>query len=200
MNRALLAMWGIAAAGFAAGVGTLAWLLSDSLEEGSTMLDGTSGRTQREISGIIVHHSGASESAWPWDAIVLDHTSETYEWKGKTQTGRNWTAVGYHYGIGEDGTVYDGRSLDEVGAHAYGANTGTIGVCLLGNFAGTNPPDAQLQAAVKLISQLMADYGIAETDVQGHREVSQPDRPTVCPGFSPSWFREQLTAYRGEVV
>ena len=42
--------------------------------------------------------------------------------------------IGYHFVIGVDGAVYEGRSLDYEGAHIEKNNTGKIGIAITGNF------------------------------------------------------------------
>lgn len=44
----------------------------------------------------------------------------------------NLAAIGYHYVLYVNGAVAAGRHLDEIGAHAKGHNTRSIGVCLIG--------------------------------------------------------------------
>ncbi len=46
----------------------------------------------------------------------------------------NLADVGYHYMIAEDGTIYEGRSLDYAGAHVSGNNKGNIGIAFLGDY------------------------------------------------------------------
>lgn len=41
-------------------------------------------------------------------------------------------SIGYHYVIDVDGTVFTGRNLNEVGAHASGFNSDSVGICLVG--------------------------------------------------------------------
>ena len=45
-----------------------------------------------------------------------------------------WADVGYHYLVDKDGTIYEGRNIAIRGAHTQGHNTGSAGVCLLGDF------------------------------------------------------------------
>ena len=71
----------------------------------------------------------------------------------------------------------DGR-LNERGAHTGGHNTGTIGVCLLGNFEVVQPVTAQLDSLHQVAVYLRETVGI--THVTGHRGF-QPEA-TVCPG------------------
>lgn len=45
---------------------------------------------------------------------------------------RGFTTIGYHFVIGYDGVVEEGRELSKIGAHAFGFNSDSIGICLLG--------------------------------------------------------------------
>lgn len=90
---------------------------------------------------------------------------------------RGWADVGYHYFIGTTGTIYAGRDLNVRGTHVGGHNTGSVGVCLLGNFMEVAPDDAQLAAADRLIGWL-TQY-LALSHLAGHSEFNAG---TVCPG------------------
>ena len=49
--------------------------------------------------------------------------------------------IGYHFVIGSDGTIYEGRDIGARGNHAY-PNTGNIGILWLGDFnPGYDPSD-----------------------------------------------------------
>lgn len=97
-------------------------------------------------------------------------------------------AVGYHYVIYLDGTVETGRHLDEVGAHVYGNNKNSIGICMLGTDKFT---PAQYDALASLVDSLQKRHTAAK--VLGHRDTS-PDKNNdglvqpwewlkTCPGF-----------------
>lgn len=90
----------------------------------------------------------------------------------------NFADVGYHFFIDGLGQLYEGRPLQVRGAHTGGHNTGTIGVCLLGNFELIPPIQAQLDTLQLLAATLREEYGL--THLAGHRDF-QPDA-TVCPG------------------
>jgi hypothetical protein len=68
------------------------------------------------------------------------------------------TAVGYHFVITKDGTVYQTRKLSEQGAHVIGMNNKSIGVCFAGNFDLTLPTKEQMQAWYKLYGDLLRKY------------------------------------------
>ena len=87
--------------------------------------------------------------------------------------------IGYHFLIGPSGRVFEGRSLEWQGAHAYkDNNVGNVGICLLGNFEETRPTPEQLRALEGLVADLSARYDIPRNRVYGHREF----RTTLCPG------------------
>ena len=103
---------------------------------------------------------------------------------------RGWCDVGYHFLIGIDGTIYEGRPLHLLGAHVASNNTGNIGVSFVGCFhtsgcAGlgpSTPPRAMIDAAGRLIGTLSRLYGISvsSSNVRGHRD--HPGQSTTCPG------------------
>ena len=124
---------------------------------------------------------------------------------------RGWRCIGYHYVICNpyplythlmdnkpkpeyDGKVQDGRFLDdnnvvdtyERGAHVKGFNTGTIGICFIGQLKFTVP---QFVSGIKLVAKLCQDYGFKPSQVWGHYEAD-PAKP--CPIFSAPKFRNVL--------
>lgn len=114
---------------------------------------------------LILHHAGVT-SASP-DSIHRSHIAN------------GWAGIGYHYYIRKDGTIYRGRPEDTVGAHAYGANSHSIGVCFEGNYeVEPSMPSAQLAAGQALVADIKRRWGISK--VIGHREVA--GATTDCPG------------------
>lgn len=101
---------------------------------------------------------------------------------------RGWRDIGYHFVIlnGElgqglklecmDGSIETGRTLegdnsltgDEIGAHAYGFNSHSIGICLIGEDSYS---EKQMLSLKLLISELMLDFEIKKENVIGHREI-----------------------------
>lgn len=58
--------------------------------------------------------------------------------------GKGWGDIGYHFLIGSDGTIYEGRPLGYTGTHAP-PNYGNIGVNVIGDFHEAEyPSNAQL--------------------------------------------------------
>lgn len=103
---------------------------------------------------------------------------------------RGWCDIGYHFLVGADGTLYEGRPYDLLGAHTGGNNSGNIGISFIGCFDGKGceamppnvPPAAMLEAAGKLMGSVAELEGIAlsTATVKGHG--AHPGANTICPG------------------
>lgn len=105
---------------------------------------------------------------------------------------RGWKGVGYHYVIRRDGTVESGRPIDQVGAHAVGHNTGSIGICLVGGIDDAGKPKdnftaAQWKSLVHLVKGLKEAYNVKSEKIIGHNQVAKK----ACPCFSvPEWRKK----------
>lgn len=88
---------------------------------------------------------------------------------------RGWRDIGYHFVILVDGTIEVGRPIDEVGAHCYPHNTGSIGTCLIGTDVFL---PAQF-AALKALHQTLKAFYPSMT-VHGHNEFNENK---TCPNF-----------------
>lgn len=138
-------------------------------------------RNLSEISDLIIHHSDGPPDQTPLE-IDAEHRAE------------GWAECGYNFIIAQDGTVWECRPTNVIPSAAYGRNTESIDVCLLGDFEpGTDGyqssvPAAQLQALKDLSVELHQHYpGIVRTI--GHRDVATMfypndtgDYSTACPG------------------
>lgn len=121
------------------------------------------GLTKRtKTTRIILHHAAA--------------TSCTVEDIDRWHRNEGYTCIGYHFFIRKNGEIYRGRREDAVGAHAYGGNLDSIGICFEGNFENENMPKAQLEAGKELITYLKDKYKI--TKIEKHKDVNA----TLCPG------------------
>lgn len=118
---------------------------------------------------VIVHHSVVYNQDDPTTLLDIQNLH---------REDRAWADVAYHYFVGQDGRVYEGRSITARGTHVGGFNTGSVGVCLLGDFTQIQPTPAQLTTANALISWLANE--LALTHIAGHRDFNP--FITVCPG------------------
>jgi N-acetyl-anhydromuramyl-L-alanine amidase AmpD len=123
-------------------------------------------RPVSEIRYLCVHHSAIPASVKP-DKIASYHVKR-----------RDWPGIGYHYLIDDDGTIYQGNTVEKISYHAASMNPSSVGICFLGNFMKEPPPPAQIQAGAHLAAWLMEKLQIDLGSVKGHRGFIQ----TACPG------------------
>ncbi len=147
----------------------------------------------RKINEVIVHCSATPEGRHVTVGTIRDwHT------KPKSQGGRGWNDIGYHYVIYIDGSRHEGRPVEKVGAHVAGRNTGTVGICYVGGVAkdGVTPKDtrtpAQKRALVELLSELLETYPKI-TKISGHRDYAAK----ACPSFDARSEYASLVRDRG---
>ena len=110
---------------------------------------------------LILHHAAASGTV---QAIHAAHLN------------RGWIGIGYHYYVRKDGTIWRGRPENSVGAHTAGYNGKAIGICFEGNFETETMGEAQLQAGLWLIRDILSRY--PDPVIGGHRDYDA----TACPG------------------
>lgn len=131
----------------------------------------------------VVHHSVLYEG---------DDRASLLEVQRTHRVERGWADVGYHFFVGKDGTLYEGRVLSSRGAHVGGYNTGSVGICLLGNYMAQQPPAVQVQAAQRLLNWLAVYLNL--THLAGHRAFNSN---TVCPGDNLLPYLAQFAANAG---
>lgn len=120
----------------------------------------------RNIEKVIVHHSASGSAVTTVEKIDRWHKD------------RGWSGIGYHYVIYPDGSVNKGRHINKTGAHCRGHNTGSIGICVAGNFEIEPVTDTQKAGLFDLIEELLEKYELSWFDVYGHRELGN----SLCPG------------------
>ena len=118
--------------------------------------------TRKSTERIILHHADAKNCS----------AEDIHRW----HLGNGWSGAGYHFLVKKDGKVYRLRPEDKVGAHAYGSNNNSLGICFEGNYMEEDMPEAQKEAGKELVAYLKNKYNI--TTVQAHRDVCA----TNCPG------------------
>lgn len=102
---------------------------------------------------------------------------------------KRWGDVGYHFLIGSDGSIYQGRPIEYTGTHAP-PNSHNVGVSVIGDFQTKEyPSETQLAALMRLTTWLCDRFDIDPTAtitlfeqsnpaVCGHRDWGSTD----CPG------------------
>lgn len=129
---------------------------------------------------------GALNTRYKMDAIVIHHVGdidrdvsaeEIHRWHLE----KGWSGIGYHYVVRKDGSIDRGRPEWAVGSHAYGENSHTIGINIVGDFMVGTPNAEQIEAAAQLIADIAKRYNYSPeymVDVKGHRDYMETD----CPG------------------
>lgn len=108
---------------------------------------------------------------------------------------RGFFSCGYHYVIRRNGTVEDGRPLDQPGAHARQYNSVSLGVCLVGGVNGVDKnadgritadefvPEANFTPEQIYMLRIVLDEWKAKwpnAEIVGHRDL---DKGKACPSF-----------------
>lgn len=125
----------------------------------------------RRIDKIIIH---CSDTPYGVDFTAKDIDS----W----HRSRGFSSIGYHYVIRLDGTIELGRPLKEKGAHCYGHNFDSIGICYIGGRLsdksyGDSRTPSQIVSMHNLVTNLLKTFPNAS--VHGHNEFSNK----LCPCF-----------------
>ncbi|NP_001243949.1 peptidoglycan recognition protein precursor [Bombyx mori] len=124
---------------------------------------------------VVIHHSYIPKIC----LVRADCERDLRNMQRVHQVTNGWEDIGYSFAVGGEGTVFEGRGWSSIGAHAFGVNTRSIGILLIGDFITNQPPQAQLQSVKDLIEagvrlgHIRSDYKLI-----GHRQVT----PTECPG------------------
>lgn len=140
---------------------------------------------EREVNLIVVHCSATR--------VDRDITARDIDSFHRVRGFSSW---GYHYYVRKDGSIEKMRDESEPGAHAYGHNRDSIGLCYEGGLdVNGRPVDtrtaAQKRTLVALLRSLRADYPGARIvghrdlspDVNGNGRVDKWERTKECPCF-----------------
>lgn len=129
-------------------------------------------KSKRTIKEIIIHCAATPEGK--------DFTVDDIR---KWHLARGWNDIGYHYVIGRHGELWEGRPVDNIGAHCVNHNRYSIGVCYVGGCAkdGKTAKDTrtlqQKAQLLLLLQELRKLYPKAK--IYGHRNFAKKD----CPSF-----------------
>ncbi len=151
-------------------------------------------RSSHTVNHCIIHHSAGSNTRTDYTNVVRNI------YLLHTQT-NGWDDIGYNFLIAQDGSIYEGRDpqgagdIDDIkGAHFCGKNTGTMGICLLGNYEETLPKDTVLTSLKHLLVWKCDKDNIDPLGSSRHPEANsnyldhisghQDGCATKCPGDS----------------
>ena len=169
--------------------------------------------TEHTIERLTVHHAGLQSS--------FTGPPRFRSWQNLHQ-GRGWGDIAYHYIIGIDGTVYEGRDP------AYEPDTGTdydttghLGIVVEGNFEIDEPTQAQLDALVQLLAWASIDTvsrhrrsadiattparcALAATSIPTSTPATCSETWRTASGFDPysivAWSGRTISHHRGRLI
>ena len=123
-----------------------------------------------KVTKLVVHHSASAGKSTNKALIEKWHKE------------RGFSQIGYHRVIEANGSIVQGRSEETMGAHAKGANSGSLGVCVVGNFESEIPSAGQLRALISQLTSWCRKYGLNQDNIYGHFNVPGVTTATLCPG------------------
>lgn len=138
--------------------------------EGWGALPATGTFAGHDIDHITVHHAGSAHG-----------TTGPAQFRGWQAWHRHlgWGDIAYHFIIGRDGLVYEGRAHTVVGATATEYDpTGHFLVVVEGNFDESTPTPEQLEMLARMVAWGSRQFGVPVAEAMGHRDHAS----TTCPG------------------
>jgi hypothetical protein len=135
---------------------------------------------------VVIHHSVIYEG---------DDLSTIQEIQNEHMDDRKWADIGYHFGVGQSGQIFEGRDMKVRGTHVEQYNTGSVGVVFFGNFEIVAPPLEQLEAGRQLINWLALRLEL--NHLAGHRDFNDF---TVCPGDNMYFYLEAFATSAGLIL
>ena len=138
------------------------------------------------VTRITVHHTGEHAGLVGLPDVEVVARIEKYH-----RNEKNWAAIGYHFLIGKDGKVYEGRPARYQGAHTSTQNENNLGISVIGDFMRKQPNARQLATLRALLDDKRRQYGVSRSRIYGHRDL----HASQCPGDALyAWLKNYRTA------
>lgn len=145
---------------------------------------GTIDSVSTNPNKILIHHTASANVSDFSQAAGYQIARDIQQW----HFANGWVDSGQHLTVSRGGYVMEGRrgSLSRlqngsgmvVGAHAPGQNSQAIGIENQGTYTSATPPAQLWSRLVELCAYICDQYGIAPTQIYGHRDYTA----TACPG------------------
>lgn len=125
----------------------------------------------RTINLIVVHCT----ATFPDQHVTVEDITRWHKQRG-------FKTIGYHFVIAQDGTVHEGRPIEDIGAHCKDHNAHSLGVCYVGGLtadgkpADTRTPE-QRESMLQLLTELKERF--PDAAIHGHRDFANK----ACPCF-----------------
>jgi hypothetical protein len=130
-------------------------------------------RLMNGVTRITIHHTGEHAGLVGLPDIEVIQRIEKYH-----RNEKHWAAIGYHYIVGRDGRIYEGRPVRYQGAHVLSENANNLGISVIGDFQVHLPNPRQLVALRAFLNDSRTRYHVPVSRVYGHRDLNR----SICPG------------------
>jgi hypothetical protein len=132
-------------------------------------------RIPHRITHITLHHEGNAQPLKP-DDDVPKMLRALQSWGASD---RNWWDVPYHFLLGYNGEIYEGRDYHFMGE----TNTtydpgGHFLISVVGNYSKQQPTQGQLDAIADLMAWAVKEFDVPLDNIGGHYMYADTD----CPG------------------
>ncbi|MGI5188806.1 N-acetylmuramoyl-L-alanine amidase [Promicromonospora sp. CA-289599] len=170
--------------GAQAGVEVAAPVIASCGTWGAAAPRGTIEPVSTNPNKILIHHTASANVTDYSQAAGYQIARDIQQW----HFDNGWVDTGQHLTLSRGGYVMEGRrgslarlqsgSGTVVGAHAPGQNSQAIGIENQGTYTSATPPAQLWSRLVELCAYICDQYGIAPTQIYGHRDYTA----TACPG------------------
>ncbi|GAA4012534.1 N-acetylmuramoyl-L-alanine amidase [Streptomyces plumbiresistens] len=117
-----------------------------------------------KIKAVVVHHTAENNDYTCAEAPAVVRGIYAYH---VTSLDLKWKDIGYNFLVDKCGTVYEGRKggVDRpvMGAHAFGFNSETTGISVLGTYTDVAPSQAAMVSVAKIAAWKLGQYGVNPT-------------------------------------
>lgn len=126
--------------------------------------------TTHEIDHITIHHAG--------DSVATTGPARFRSWQA-WHFHLGWPDLAYHFIVGRDGNVYEGRPFTAVGDTATEYDpTGHLLIVVEGDFDIITPTADQLERLAEMVAWASMRFDVPVDQIAGHRDYAA----TPCPG------------------
>ncbi len=146
-------------------------------------------RIPHKITNVTLHHTGDSRP-------LLHADSAVFRLRGIQRWGasdRNWWDVPYHFLLGLEGDIYEGRDYRFMGeTNTTYDPSGHFLISVVGNYQMQEPTQAQLEAIADLMAWALDEFDLPLEKIGGHYNYAD----TGCPGKNLRKYLEDGTFRR----
>lgn len=146
-------------------------------------------RIPHRITHITLHHEGNAEALKPTDDVPK-MLRALQSWGASD---RNWWDVPYHFLLGYNGEIYEGRDYHFMGeTNTTYDPSGHFLISVVGNYNKQEPTQGQLESIADLMAWAVKEFDVPLDNIRGHYNYADTD----CPGKNLRKYLEDGTFRR----